>query len=323
MKKEMMWGILLHLSTHEWQEPGSPPYGMYLNKPWKDTNDVDIATWDAVIAGLPQYGVNTVVIDVGDAIQYDSHPEISAPDAWSKDFMRQKLQQIRDLGMEPLPKLNFSAAHDAWLKEYGRMLSTSIYYQVCADLIKEVCEVFDNPRLFHLGLDEEMEYYQKDYDMTVIRQGKLWEDDVLFLCEECRKNGARPWFWGSFGAKYHTEFMRNELPKDVLMSGGWYSSLQPPEKRTTRPQDYVGPDALELFNESGFEQLVMVSTWGFKASTLQTMRFVRDRMDEERILGYFTAPWLMTEPKELHGLLHGACKMYYERKRVYPETFED
>ena len=83
MKKDMMWGILLHLSTHEWQEPGSPPYGMYLNKPWKDTNNVDLETWDAVIAGLPQYGINTVLIDVGDAVQYDSHPEISAPDAWS------------------------------------------------------------------------------------------------------------------------------------------------------------------------------------------------------------------------------------------------
>ena len=322
MKKDMMWGILLHLSKHEWQEPGSPPYGMYLNPPWKDNNETDIATWDAVIAGLPQYGINTVLIDVGDAIQYDSHPEISAPDAWSKEFMRQKLQEIRDLGMEPLPKLNFSAAHDAWLKIYGRMISTPVYYQVCADLIKEVCELFDNPRLFHLGLDEEMEYYQKDYDMTVIRQGKLWEHDVLFLCEECRKNGARPWIWGSFGAKYHTEFIANELPKDVLMSGGWYSNLLPPEKRTSRPQDYLGPDALELYNDSGFETVVMVSTWGFKASTLQIMRFTKDRMDQDRILGFLTAPWLMTEPREYHGILHGACKMYCERQVVYPETME-
>ena len=236
--------------------------------------------------------------------------------------MRQKLQEIRDLGMEPLPKLNFSAAHDAWLKIYGRMISTPVYYQVCADLIKEVCELFDNPRLFHLGLDEEMEYYQKDYDMTVIRQGKLWEHDVLFLCEECRKNGARPWIWGSFGAKYHTEFIANELPKDVLMSGGWYSNLLPPEKRTSRPQDYLGPDALELYNDSGFETVVMVSTWGFKASTLQIMRFTKDRMDQDRILGFLTAPWLMTEPREYHGILHGACKMYCERQVVYPETME-
>jgi len=36
-------------------------------------------------------------------------------------------------------------------------------------------------------------------------------------------------------------------------------------------------------------------------------------------LGFITAPWLMTEPRELHGILHGACKMYHERKRVYPE----
>ena len=41
MKKDMMWGILLHLSKHFWQEPGSPPYGMYLNAPWKDNNETD------------------------------------------------------------------------------------------------------------------------------------------------------------------------------------------------------------------------------------------------------------------------------------------
>ena len=34
------------------------------------------------------------------------------------------------------------------------MLSTTVYRQFCADLIKEVCEVF-KPRYFHLGMDEE------------------------------------------------------------------------------------------------------------------------------------------------------------------------
>ena len=319
----MMWGILLHLSKHEWQEPGSPPYGMYLNPPWKDNNETDIENWDVVMAGLPQYGINTVLIDVGDAIQYDSHPEISAPDAWSKEFMRQKLQEIRDLGMEPLPKLNFSAAHDAWLKEYGRMLSTPVYYQVCADLIREVCEVFDNPRLFHIGLDEEMAYYQKDYDMCVIRQGKLWEHDVLFLCEECRKNGARPWIWASFAVKEYKEFLKNTLGKDVLMSTGWYNNLLPPEKRVMRPQDELCADGLDELDAIGYEQMALCSTWGFKASTLQVLRYSKDRLNEEKLLGFITAPWLMTEPRELHGILHGACKLYHERKRVYPETIKE
>ena len=323
MKKDMMWGILLHLSTHEWQEPGSPPYGMYLNKPWKDTNNVDLETWDAVIAGLPQYGINTVLIDVGDAVQYDSHPEISAPDAWSKDFMRKKLQEIRDLGMEPLPKLNFSTAHDIWMKEYSRMVSTEPYYQVCADLIKEVCEIFDNPRLFHLGMDEETAYYQASYDMTVIRHGKLWEHDLEFLCNECEKNGARPWIWPAFAMREHREFVEKQLSRNVLFSGGWFGNLLPREQRVSRPQDMDNADFLDEWDKLGFEQVANCSTWGFKGNTIQLLRYCKDRLNPERLTGFITAPWLMTEKRELHGLLHGACKLYEERKIVYPETIEE
>ncbi len=51
-----------------------------------------------------------------------------------------------------MPKLNFSTCHDAWLGKYARTVSTPIYYQVCNDLIAEVCDLFDGPRLFHLGM---------------------------------------------------------------------------------------------------------------------------------------------------------------------------
>ena len=62
---------------------------------------------------------------------------------------------LRALGIEPLPKLNFSTCHDAWLGPYSRMVSTPAYYDVCRDLIDEVAELFGGPRFFHLGMDEE------------------------------------------------------------------------------------------------------------------------------------------------------------------------
>lgn len=33
-------------------------------------------------------------------------------------------------------KLNFSAAHDQWLHDYSRMVSTPVYYKVCAEVIR-------------------------------------------------------------------------------------------------------------------------------------------------------------------------------------------
>ena len=46
----------------------------------------------------------------------------------------------------------------------------------------------------------------------------------------------------------------------------------------------------------------------------------KDKADPSRLKGFLTAPWLQTEKKELHGLLHGACKLYYEREKVFHES---
>lgn len=321
MKKNDIWAFLIHLSWHMWDDPSSQSWGMYLKPGWSDDNECDLEVWDNVIRQLPAYGTNTVLIDVGDAVQYDSHPEISAPDAWSKAFLRQKLDEIRALGMTPIPKLNFSACHDAWLKHYGRMVSTPQYYQVCADLIEEVCEIFDRPALFHLGMDEETDYYQRNNEMTVCRNGALWEHDLEFFCAQCEKHGARPWIWSAFLTKFHREYLETKCSHNILMSTGYYRKIENNlSEQKVLPQDIIGPDQVELLDRLGFEQVVLTSTWGFKSSTLQMLRLAQDKVDPSRLLGFITAPWLKTEKREYHGLLHGACKLYYEREKVFPES---
>jgi len=98
--------------------------------------------------------MNALVLDLGDGVRWDSHPEIAVENAWTPAKLREELDRARELGIEPLPKLNFSTAHDAWLGPYSRMVSTPQYYEVCRDLIDEASELFGRPRLFHLGMDE-------------------------------------------------------------------------------------------------------------------------------------------------------------------------
>ena len=162
MANDMMWGFLIHLSRHMWSDGSTPSANWYLPSYTKE-NGVDIEVWDETVAFLAERGFNTVLIDLGDAVQYESHPEIAAPDAWSKAFLRKKLNEIRALGMTPIPKLNFSTAHDTWLGEYGRMVATPTYRRVCTELIDEVCELFDHPALFHLGMDDETHKQQADH----------------------------------------------------------------------------------------------------------------------------------------------------------------
>src|SRR5690606_38528745 len=133
-------------------------------------------------------GMNMVVLNIGDSIQYESHPEISIKNAWSHEKLKSELAKCRSLGIEPIPKLNFSACHDLWLGKYSRMLSTDIYYEVCRDIINEVCVLFDYPRFFHLGMDEETANHQRNLKYAVIRQYDLWWGDLYFLIGQVEKN---------------------------------------------------------------------------------------------------------------------------------------
>ncbi|MBQ6824646.1 MAG: hypothetical protein IJP27_08320 [Clostridia bacterium] len=319
----MMYAYLIHLSRHLWDDSTSLARGLYLSPDYTENNNTDLATWDEVIQGLARYGFNTVVIDVCDALQYESHPEISAPDAWSKEFLKKKLDEIRALGMEPIPKLNFSAAHDIWLKDYSRMISTPTYYQVCADLIREVCEVFDHPRYLHLGMDEESDHYQRYYDISIVRHETLWWHDLHFLFEECRKNGARPWLWSSFSLNTYPERFSEQMPKTVLQTlgtnGKYYGldAVTPAEKRQSTEKLL---DNIDRLHREGYDLTLLCSNWGYYRNILQTAALAKDRLDPALFKGFIVAPWLPTRKTERLALLSAAEKMWYARQDFFPET---
>ena len=268
MQDKFMWAYLIHLSRHMWDDGSAPPRA-YLPRTDLKKNNTDVETWDTVVKELASYGVNTLLIDVGDAIQYETHPEIAAEDAWSKDFLKTKLNEIRSLGIEPIPKLNFSAAHDAWLKEYGNMVSTPTYYRVCADVIAEVCEVFGYPRLFHLGFDEENYHFQQRYAIAVVRNEEMWAHDLNFLCNECEKHGARPWMWSSF-VKYYRKTFETKISRYVLQSNAFYGMFPfPDEDLQLRSFDPLTPDSYEVLDAMGFEQVPTGSCWNNSVNITQ------------------------------------------------------
>jgi len=319
MQQDLMWTFLIHLSCHMWHDWQSPT-ALYSLPPYEENNNTDLKMWDSVIQGLPQYGINTLLIDVGDAIQYETHPEISAPDAWSKDFMKQKLSEIRALGMTPIPKLNFSTCHDTWLKEYGRMVSTPIYYKVCADLIKEVCELFDYPKYFHLGFDEENDRFQNINDIAVIRHEYMWGEDLNFFCRECEKHGARPWMWASF-IRFYPETFEKRISRDVLMSNAFYGKfLHADVAKGEEVYDHLSPFCYNRLEKLGFDQIPTGSTWDYGGNLRQTLGYCKEHLDPKKLLGYMDAQWYHTKFGNYHALLSGAERLYAARTLWYPES---
>ena len=298
----LIWGILLHLGHNMW---GDSPTAFY---PPVDHFACDEKLWEELTVKASQSGLNMLVIDLGEAVQYKSHPEIAIKGAWSVERLREDLDRVRKLGLEPIPKMNFSTCHDFWLGEYSRMVSTPTYYKVCSDLIKEVVEIFDHPRFFHLGYDEETFPHQETFDYVVIRQNELWKHDFLFFVEECEKNGVRPWIWADRGWR-HPDFIE-WAPKSIVMSNWYYEIGFDPEKE--RYVKYY----LDL-RDAGYDQIPTGSSFSYGENIGLTVKFGKENLNNERLLGYLQTVWKFpdapTHPSNLAAIeqIAAAKAKYY------------
>ncbi|MDO5307977.1 MAG: Tat pathway signal protein [Planctomycetia bacterium] len=280
--RELIWGMLLHLGRNMW---GDTPRAY---TPPVDKFSCEEDLWKLVTEKVAESGLNMIVIDLGEAILYKSHPEIALPGAWTPEKLREDLARLRDLGLEPIPKLNFSACHDHWLGEYSRMVSTPTYYQVCADLIQEVSALFDKPRFFHLGLDEETYNHQKTYDYVVVRQNELWKHDFLFYVEQCEKSGVRPWIWADY-AWSHPDFIE-WAPKNVVMSN-WYYDMEFNPEECRYVQTYFD------YDKAGFDQIPAGSNWANEGNFEALVEYCKANLNHDRLLGFLQTSWSFPEKK--------------------------
>lgn len=281
--KSLIWGNLLHLSRNFWADRPNAFNGdeTCIAKP---VMDFQTDVWNELTQKMSDVGMNMVVIDLGDAVKYDSHPEISLPDAWSKDRLGEELSRLRGLGLEPIPKLNFSATHDIWLGPYSRCVSSKIWYEVCADLIAEVIHLFDTPRLFHLGMDEETYNHQGDYEYVVVRQYDLWWKDALFLIEQVDKGGSQPWVWSDYVWNHSEEFWRR-MPLGVMQSNWYYGDFE------NQPEWFESFDSLD---RHGYPQIPTGSNWECPDNFTKLVAYCREHISKEQLHGFLQTAWKPT-----------------------------
>ena len=90
VQHDFLWSALVHLSTNMWyEETDTKCKGPKLwQVPASSSMRLDRKVWNDYIDNLKASGVNTLVIDVGDGIVYDSHPELAIKGSWSQDEIR-------------------------------------------------------------------------------------------------------------------------------------------------------------------------------------------------------------------------------------------
>ena len=287
-KPKFRWTFLAHLGYNMWADPvrdkrGVPGIPQELTQVCaEDHLRFDLDLWHETTKALAAAGCNTLILDIGEGMQSASHPEIACKGAWSKDILQEEIFNLKMLGIEAIPKLNFSTCHDEWMGEYGRMVSTTPYYRFCEDVITEVCEVFGHPKLFHLGMDEETGAHQRLYNVAIIRQGEQWWYDLDFLARTTMRCGARPWIWSDYIWNHEEEFLR-KMSRDIMQSNWYY------DRFTDEDSIYFhGFDALE---RGGFEQIPAGSVWSVKENLEMLVDYVRPRIAEERLCGIMQTVW--------------------------------
>ena len=250
----------------------------------------DDEEWQFITSRVAALGGNMILLDLAEGLQYESHPELSAKGAWSKERLEREKRRLAEMGIELIPKLNFSTGHDTWLKEYHRIVSTPDYYRVCSDLIAEVSELFGKPRFFHLGYDEETIHNQRASHFAVVRQGELWWHDFLWFNETVKKAGSRSWIWSDYGWRHRDEFLAR-MPRDVLQSNWYYYHID-------GEQDKEHLERIAFFDEldkAGFDQIPCGSAYSWKPNFTELVRYCRKHLvGSPRLKGFMLAPWTRT-----------------------------
>ena len=110
-----IWSALIHVGTRMWSDR---PENLHCDLQF------DEGVYHAITERMREIGMNMVILDIGESLVYPSHPELAIKGSWSPDKLHDEVVRLRKMGLEPIPKLNFSSTHDTWLGEYSRMTSS-------------------------------------------------------------------------------------------------------------------------------------------------------------------------------------------------------
>ena len=319
---------LLHLGMNMWGGYRAPGESVDPDlKYGKRRCLFDEGVWRRMTALMQKRRFNHAVIDLGGGVELQSHHELTLSGSFTPQQMRDEVARLSSMGIEAVPKLNFSACHDAWLGIYERMLSTPKYYRVVEDVIADACEMFGNPRTFHIGLDEEDGVHGAKDPVMAVRCGELWWHDFEFLLKTVERHGAQPIFFsGSAWYRNKEEFFRR-VPKSVILNAGSYGSFTSKEEWLGRLRQEYGkiprlkqkmnmPFQFREYADRGYRLLTCVSNWVNVADKTKypniefgekyprnresiacVQRYIASEMPDANIVGGMVAPWTRLDQK--------------------------
>ena len=249
-------------------------------------------------------GINQILIDVGEGLVFPRRPELAIEGSWSAEKLAAEVDRLHGMGLEVIPKLNFSTTHNGWLKQYRRRVGSPEYYRVCEDVLTDVSEVFGSPRYIHIGCDEEDGEWHvmrsKSRQYVVVRRGEVWKHDFLHLVRTVEGLGARAWAWSDYG--WDNPSFLKWCPKSVLLSNWFYDECHGGfDPKTNTTADLKRLRQFWQLEEAGFDQVPCGTNWvgwkrkelGISASDVigKLVKTCRKAVSARHLKGFLMAPW--------------------------------
>ena len=322
-EKGRICSILLHLGNNMWCDYPSesmgktPEEGSALLEKKPDLSLIcSDEVWRTVTDRAAGNGVNMIVVDLGEGLFYPSHPELAIEGTWSIEKMRAEISRLNALGIEVIPKLNFSTTHNGWMGDFSHMVSSKPYYRMCEEVIADVMEIFGHPRFFHIGCDEERADFQSkhQYKYVCARLDEYWWHDLFHLVDTVGKHGARTWMWSDH-LWYHPDFI-DRCPKSVIQQNWFYDSQNGGfDLSANTTSDLIRLKSFLTLDEAGFDQVPCGTNWvgGVRKSQNigaddvigKLVGFCHEHISPEHLMGVMMAPWDPTDAEHLDHLVRG------------------
>ena len=85
MNDDLIYGLLVHLGRNMWNDAEAA-----------DHLRCDMKVWNDITEHLAECQGNVLVIDIGEALAYPSHPELAVSDSWTADRMKDEIARLSD-----------------------------------------------------------------------------------------------------------------------------------------------------------------------------------------------------------------------------------
>jgi len=271
-------GLLIHVTHYD------PIW--YKVKEEEKPFDADVAI--EVIEAAAEGGLNLLVVDCADGVKYASHPELERHYTVPMETLRPVIARAGELGLELVPKLNFSQSryhhHNDWFRPHHELFDSDEYWKLAFEIVDELIEEMKPPRFFHIGMDEDHDRSHRQYNAAIWRAH-----------DELKSRGLRTVIWNDSVCKDHPRAEHHaeksmqaeaDIPKDLVEVVWNYS----------RP----APEDVERLIALGFE------VWGGPGRDTEQVRAWRDdilRLGGKGLLLTRWVPMVADNRDELVGMM--------------------